>query len=247
MPVSRYIYGFIEESERKEFSFSGIDGKKVYSFNYQDLAAVLSEAEEIEYDPTRVNLLAHTHVLEEIAREYLILPMSFGIIAENEEKVTELLRQNYLELKRQLKMLKGKIELGVKVLWIEDAVVKEMESRVKDFQELKKKIVDLSAKEDQNAKLKAGRLVESIVKEWEKKYVQKIYSSLKEIAVDSRLNQPIGIKMLLNSSFLVDKNKEKDFDKRVNELAQNYEHQLKFKYVGPVPPYNFVNIKLKGF
>jgi len=247
MPLSRYIYGFIEEPRRKEFSFSGIDGKKVYSYNYQDLAAVLSEAEEIECDPIRVNLLAHTHVLEEIAREYLILPMSFGIIAENEEKVTELLRQNYLEFMRQLKMLKGKIELGVKVLWIEDAVVKEMESRVKDFQELKKKIVDLSAKEDQNAKLKAGRLVESIVKEWEKKYVQKIYSSLKEIAVDSRLNQPIGIKMLLNSSFLVDKNKEKDFDKRVNELAQNYENQLKFKYVGPVPPYNFVNIKLKGF
>jgi len=247
MPLSRYIYGFIEEPKRKEFSFSGIDGKKVYSFNYQDLAAVLSEAEEIEYDPTRVNLLAHTHVLEEIAKEHLILPMSFGIIAENEEKVAELLRQNYLEFKRQLKMLKGKIELGVKVLWIEDAVVKEIESRGKDFQELKKKIVDLSAKEDQNAKLKAGRLVESIVKEWEKKYVQKIYSSLKEIAVDSRLNQPIGIKMLLNSSFLVDKNKEKDFDKRVNELAQNYENQLKFKYVGPVPPYNFVNIKLKGF
>lgn len=247
MRLSRYIYGFIEEHKRKEFSFTGIDGKKVYSYNYQDLAAVLSEAEEIECDPIRVNLLAHTHVLEEIAREYLILPMSFGIIAENEEKVTELLRQNYLEFMRQLKMLKGKIELGVKVLWIEDAVVKEMESRVKDFQELKKKIVDLSAKEDQNAKLKAGRLVESIVKEWEKKYVQKIYSSLKEIAVDSRLNQPIGIKMLLNSSFLVDKNKEKDFDKRVNELAQNYENQLKFKYVGPVPPYNFVNIKLKGF
>jgi len=247
MTLSRYIYGFIEEPRRKEFSFSGIDGKKVYSYNYQDLAAVLSEAEEIECDPIRVNLLAHTHVLEEIAREYLILPMSFGIIAENEEKVTELLRQNYLEFMRQLKMLKGKIELGVKVLWIEDAVVKEMESRVKDFQELKKKIVDLSAKEDQNAKLKAGRLVESIVKEWGKKYVQKIYNSLKEIAVDSRLNQPIGIKMLLNSSFLVDKNKEKDFDKRVNELAQKYEDQLKFKYVGPVPPYNFVNIKLKGF
>ena len=247
MPVGRYIYGFIEEPQRKEFSFTGIDGKKVYSFNYQDLAAVLSEAEVIEYDPTRENLLAHTHVLEEIVKEYLILPMSFGIIAENEEKVTELLRQNYLELKRELKMLTGKIELGVKVLWIEDAVVKEMESRGKDFQEFKKKIVDSSAKGDENSKLKAGRLVESIVKQWEKKYIPKIYSSLKEIAVDSRLNQTIGIKMLLNSSFLVDKNKEKDFDQRVNELAQNYENQLKFKYVGPVPPYNFVNLKLKGF
>jgi Fe2+ transport system protein B len=144
-------------------------------------------------------------------------------------------------------MLKGKIELGVKVLWIEDAVVKEMESRGKDFQEFKKKIVDSLAKEDQNTKLKIGKLVESIVKEWEKKYVPNIYSSLQEIATDSRLNQPIGIKMLLNSSFLVDKNKEKDFDNRVNELAQKYENKLKFKYVGPVPPYNFVNLKLKGF
>ncbi|MCJ7789700.1 MAG: GvpL/GvpF family gas vesicle protein [Candidatus Atribacteria bacterium] len=247
MPVGRYIYGFIEEPQRKEFSFPGIDGKKVYSFNYQDLAAVLSETEVIEYDPTRENLLAHTHVLEEIVKEHLILPMSFGIIAENEEKVAELLRQNYLEFKRELKILKGKIELGVKVLWIEDAVVKEMESRGKDFQEFKKKIVDSSGKEDQNTKLKIGKLVESIVKEWEKKYVQKIYSSLQEIATDSRINQPIGIKMLLNSSFLVDKNKEKNFDKRVNELAQKYENKLKFKYVGPVPPYNFVNIKLKGF
>lgn len=245
MQVGRYIYGFIEEYKRKEFSFQGIEGKKVYTINYKDLSAVVSETEVKEYDPVRENILAHTHVLEEIMKEYVLLPMSFGIIAENEEKVVELLRQTHLEFERKIKELKGKIELGVKILWEEEAIIKEIDSKGKEFQEFRKRIASSTAEEAQSIKLKVGRLVESIVIEWEKKYARKIYNSLKQIAVNSCLNKPMGIKMLLNSSFLVDKDKEKDFDKRVEELAKEYENKLKFKYVGPVPPYNFANIKLK--
>lgn len=246
MEEGRYIYAVVEESKRKEFSFPGIGMKRVYTVNYGNLAAVVSEAEVKEYDPTRENLLAHTHVLEEIMKGYVLLPMSFGIIAENEEKVAELLRQTHLEFEQEFERLKGKIELGVKVFWEKDAIIKEVENRGKDFKEFRKMVASSSVKEAQSTKLKVGKLVESIVIEWEKKYARKIYSSLKEIAVDSCLNKPIGIKMLLNCSLLVDKNKEKDFDKRVNELAKKYENKLKFKYISPVPPYNFVNIKLKG-
>jgi hypothetical protein len=31
----------------------------------------------------------------------------------------------------------------------------------------------------------------------------------------------------------------------VKELSRRFEHLLGFKYTGPWPPYNFVNIKLK--
>lgn len=246
MQLNRYIYCFIEEPKRKDFAFLGIGENKVYTINYQDLAAVVSETEVKEYDPTRENILAHNHVLEEIMKENLLLPVSFGIIAENEEKVIELLRQTYSEFKRELKKLKGKIELGIKVFWEKDAVIKEIESGGKDFQEFRKRVGFSSAKEVKNTQLEVGKLVESTVIKWERKYARKIYSFLKEIAEDSCVNKPFGIKMLLNSSFLVDKDKEKDFDKRVNELAKKYENKLKFKYVGPIPPYNFVNIKLKG-
>jgi hypothetical protein len=246
MQLNRYIYCFIEEPKRKDFAFLGIGENKVYTINYQDLAAVVSETEVKEYDPTRENILAHNHVLEEIMKENLLLPVSFGIIAENEEKVIELLRQTYSEFKRELKKLKGKIELGIKVFWEKDAVIKEIENGGKDFQEFRKRVGFSSAKEVKNTQLEVGKLVESTVIKWERKYARKIYSFLKEIAEDSCVNKPFGIKMLLNSSFLVDKDKEKDFDKRVNELAKKYENKLKFKYVGPIPPYNFVNIKLKG-
>jgi len=48
--------------------------------------------------------------------------------------------------------------------------------------------------------------------------------------------------MVLNGAFLVDAAKESDFDEAVQSLDQDFGDRLMFKYVGPVPPYNFVNI-----
>ena len=51
--------------------------------------------------------------------------------------------------------------------------------------------------------------------------------------------------MILNAAFLVDRAQEQSFDERVKETSRKYEDVLSFKYSGPWPPYNFVNIKLK--
>ena len=50
---------------------------------------------------------------------------------------------------------------------------------------------------------------------------------------------------MVGSRFLVDRKAEKPFDDRVKEISRQYEDLLTFKYTGPWPPYNFVNIKLK--
>ena len=51
--------------------------------------------------------------------------------------------------------------------------------------------------------------------------------------------------MILNAAFLVDRKDEKSFDEKVKAISLQYEDLLSFKYTGPWPPYNFVNIKLK--
>jgi hypothetical protein len=50
--------------------------------------------------------------------------------------------------------------------------------------------------------------------------------------------------MIMNAAFLVARDREAEFDVRVKEIGAKYE-TLKFKYTGPWPPYNFVNIRLK--
>ena len=51
--------------------------------------------------------------------------------------------------------------------------------------------------------------------------------------------------MIVNAAFLVERTQERAFDDKVKEVSRRYEDLLTFKYTGPWPPYNFVNIKLK--
>ncbi len=51
--------------------------------------------------------------------------------------------------------------------------------------------------------------------------------------------------MIMNAAYLVERDGDRDFDDTVKALSQKYEDVLTFKYTGPWPPYNFVNIKLK--
>jgi hypothetical protein len=72
-----------------------------------------------------------------------------------------------------------------------------------------------------------------------------VHEELRGVSVASRSNKVIGDRMIMNAAFLVNRAGEKAFDDAVKELSRRYEHLLAFKYTGPWPPYNFVNIKLK--
>jgi len=50
--------------------------------------------------------------------------------------------------------------------------------------------------------------------------------------------------MIMNAAFLVQRDQEQAFDRRIKDIASHYD-KLTFKYTGPWPPYNFVNIRLK--
>ncbi|HZB46149.1 MAG TPA: GvpL/GvpF family gas vesicle protein, partial [Pyrinomonadaceae bacterium] len=58
-------------------------------------------------------------------------------------------------------------------------------------------------------------------------------------------NKPIGDKMIMNAAFLIERDREAEFDNKVKDIAAKYEGKLAFKYTGPWPPYNFVHIRLK--
>jgi predicted transport protein len=48
--------------------------------------------------------------------------------------------------------------------------------------------------------------------------------------------------MVVNAALLVDKVRGPEFDQAVNELDEQVGERIALKYVGPAPPYNFVNI-----
>ncbi|MGI8499063.1 MAG: GvpL/GvpF family gas vesicle protein [Gemmatimonadaceae bacterium] len=243
----KYVYCIIRLGKPREFGDIGIGegGNQVYTVHHSDLAAVVSDTPIVIYDPTRENVLAHEFVNETVMREFTVIPMSFGTVFRSEDDVSELLRSTYQAFNDVLDKMRDKIEFGLKVLWDRDKVIANIEKSNDEIRRLKDEISRNAQSSTYFARMQLGRLVEAAIEDQGNAFVADVHESLKGVAVASRSNKPIGDRMIMNAAFLVEREREKEFDERVKEISRKYEELLTFKYTGPWPPYNFVNIKLK--
>ena len=242
----KYVYCIVRSDRQRDFGAIGIGGgQHVFTVAFDDLAAVVSDTPIAMYDPTRENVLAHEFVNETVMREFTVIPMSFGTVFRSEEDVTELLRSTYHAFSDVLDKMQDKIEFGLKVLWDRERVIANLERENDEIRRLKDEIDRHATTSTYFARMQLGRLVDSALEELSSRYVSDIHDALKPAAVASRSNKPIGDRMIVNAAFLVDRAQEHAFDERVKDTSRRYEDVLSFKYSGPWPPYNFVNIKLK--
>ncbi len=243
--LGKYVYCVIQTSENVRFGPIGIGAEpaEVYTTIYRDLAAVVSDTPMGVHDPTRENVLAHQAVNETVMRKHTVIPMSFGTVFKTREDIVELLRSAHDAFSDVLNKMHDKVEYGLKVLWDRDQVVRELENEEEEVRRLK---AEISSQKGSTyfARMQYGRLVDVTLQSRSERYVSDIFASLRDVSVASRSNKPIGEKMILNAAFLVSREKEATFDQRVKEIGAKYD-KLTFKYTGPWPPYNFVNIRLK--
>ncbi|HEY7290436.1 MAG TPA: GvpL/GvpF family gas vesicle protein [Vicinamibacterales bacterium] len=241
----KYVYCIIESSDPLGFGPIGIGAtpSDVYTVHYRNLAAVVSDAPLEVLDSTRENVLAHERVNETVMREHTVIPMSFGTIFKTREDIVELLRSAAEAFGDVLDKMQNKLEFGLKVLWDRDQAIREVENEDEDIARLKKEISSQKGP-TYFARMQYGRLIDSALQSRSERYVAHILEQLREVSVASRMNKPIGDKMIMNGAFLISRDHEQAFDAKVKTIAGRFDN-LTFKYTGPWPPYNFVNIRLK--
>jgi hypothetical protein len=241
----KYVYCIIEAPDALKFGPIGIGGdpSDVYTVHFKNLAAVVSDAPLEVLDSTRENVLAHERVNETVMREHTVIPMSFGTIFKTREDIVELLRSAAEAFGDVLNKMQNKLEFGLKVLWDRDQAVREVEAEDEDISRLKKEISGQKGP-TYFARMQYGRLVDSALQSRSERYVAEILDELRDVSVASRINKPIGDKMIMNAAFLISRDREAAFDSKVKSIASRFD-KLTFKYTGPWPPYNFVNIRLK--
>ncbi len=246
-PEGKYVYCIIETSEPRSFGPMGIGarGDDVYTVRHKGLAAVVSNTPLVVYDPTRENVFAHEQVNETVMREFTVLPMAFGALFRTEDDIVELIRGTYDALRDVLAKMEGKVEFGLKVNWDRDKVTLELEEKDDEIRHLKEQITSRTTGSTYFARMQLGRLIETALTDQADAYIREVYSQLRDVAVASRANKPIGDRMIMNAAFLIERDREAEFDQKVKEIASKYEGKLSFKYTGPWPPYNFVHIRLK--
>lgn len=243
----RYVYGVIESSPLEAPAKSSLGGgsEEVYAVDYGDIAAVVSRTPVFIFDPTRDNALAHEYVIETVMKTHSIIPMSFGTVFRTDEDVREMLRSIYPSLKSALKQMAGKVEFGLKVTWDRDRVIEELKRENEDIRRFYQELTRRRLQSMYFARMQLGRMIDQALAGLAASYIRSIYEGLRPVCVASRDCKPIGDKMILNAAFLIERQREAEFDSTVNRVAHKFGDRLNFKATGPWPPYNFVNIRLK--
>jgi len=249
--TGKYLYCVVKEKKPQNFHFLGQEEKEVYTINQGDLAIVVSDTAKEEYSFIKEYLTCHQKVIEGIMKEgYDVLPVRFGTVASSADYIQEkLLKAKSTELLETFPIVEGRVELGLRVFWKDmQSIFQEIISENREIQIVKKQ----AEKNPNQFKIaEVGELVQKAIEIKRQEEMIEILTPLKKLAVDfkerelMRQRDILKDSMILSSAFLVPKENEDKFDKRVESLIKKYERRMRFTYVGPIPPFNFVELHLK--
>ena len=222
-------------------------GAPVRTIAFDDLVAVVSDVPGFHFDLTRENLLEHQRVLEEVLGRSDVLPFSFGTVAGSDDEVRDmLLRGGFDALHEQMENVRGCVELQVKAFWDQERLFAEIAQENEEVRALRDSIPLLPDEEVAVAKIALGQITEAEIElksTWE---ADAILDLLDPIAVEVQVNANMGDTMLLNASFLVERAREGEFDRAVEAVGEAQRQRLVFSYVGPLPPYSFIDLAFEA-
>lgn len=237
------------QTDQTDLAFGSVefDGvtQETYTIHYKDAAMIVAEVPMKIYPPKKDNLMMHQGVISNVMeRMDTVIPISFGNVFTTEDDVVALLESLYPQLQRLFPQVKGKIEVGLKVVGKKDWLEKEIKKNEKVLKQ-KELVGGKSEAAGYFDRIQLGEMAKDFFQKLQSDVKQEIHEELTPITEASKVNDPIGEKMLLNAAYLIDRGTEEAFDQKVNELHDKWNDKVDFNYTGPWPAYNFINIKLK--
>lgn len=221
----------------------GERGDAVRTIPFRDLAVVASDAQATRYDIARERLLAHQLVIEEAMTRSEVLPVRFSTVAKSDEEVVEkLLRRRSEEMHRLFRYVGGRVELGLKVFWRRERLYAEIVAESARIRALRDVIGGRPPDETRHQLVQLGMLTEEAVLRKRRQEEAAFVDALMPLACETKLGKVLNEVMVLNAAFLVDRMQEPTFDAAVSAAEAAQSGRFIFWYVGPVPPYNFVNV-----
>lgn len=112
----RYVYCIVEGRRLPAGDYAGLEGSPVMAISYRELSAVVSALDQPRVAATMRHVLQHERLVEELMGRVNLIPVRFGTVLRDAKSVKLEISRGYASYLRDLALVKGKVELGVRVL-----------------------------------------------------------------------------------------------------------------------------------
>jgi hypothetical protein len=206
-----------------------------------DLGAIVGNAPENDEKETRNQALAHARVLEAAVVDAPVIPFRFGVVVPGDDEVgSDLLEANHDDLAQHLQKIDDHLQMTLKVYYHEDAVLREIIEKEPEIAELRDQMREGSEEATRDVRARLGELIYNAVEQRRQRDAPEIVKLLDSVslrAVDEALEREF---MVLNVPFLIERERQQEFESAVEEVAQDRQERMRFRLLGPMPPYNFI-------
>lgn len=244
-PGPAYVYGILRRSADlpPHSTGPGIGDAAVERVEAGDLAALVSPPRHVPVPSSRRNLVAHTAVLERAMRHATLLPVRFGTVAPSRHSLIRCLDANTPSFLQGLTEIDGMIEIGVKASWKPKVVFDEIIDSQPRLRALRDRMRQRPARDTYAERIELGRQVEAAMAERREAETGTILAALRPLARRDAALKVLNEEMILNHAFLVPSEEESRFDSAMTEVIERFGDRITFRYMAPVPPYNFVSLR----
>jgi hypothetical protein len=241
--MAKYLYCIVrDELDLDVTNLRGVDGSDVHLVKHDGLACVVSNIDSHEKSVEKSALLAHQKLLEEVMVMTTIIPIAFGHIVKTAEDLkAKLLEEKKAAMESLLVEMEGKVEIGLKLYWKDlKRIFHEISEKNEEIKRMK-----LRGKVGRNDQIRAGEIAAQDLESMKTRLERDMLNFLKDHVLDRKQCNLFGDQMITNVALLVKRKHLGDIDKKVNEFYEDLgDDNVLIKYVGPVPPYNFVDLKI---
>jgi hypothetical protein len=233
-----HLYGVTSPDATRPDQVEGRGGSPLRLVANDELAVITSEVDG-DRPAGPKDLLAHARVLESYAERDTVLPMQFGIALQDESAVREqVLDREGHDLVRLLAAFDGMVQLTVQAFHHEEPALREVLRREPALMAERERL--RTGVPAQGHRMQVGQAVAQLLEYLQEEDSQVVLDRLAPLAMAVSEGERNGTHQLLNAAFLIERHARPAFDQAVAELSGDLDERVRLRYVGPQPPYSFL-------
>lgn len=229
-----HLYGIVPAAADLPDGLVGRADAPVRVIADERLAVLVTDVDE-DARVGRADLLAHAHVLEGLAESMTVLPVQFGMLMPDEDTVRrELLGPRGDRTEALLQAFEGHVQVTVTARYDEGAALRDVVRRDPSL----RTAVDPA---DLQGRMRLGEAVAAALEQLRAEDADHLLRRLSPHAVAVSENEVRDAYDVTSLALLVRRDGRAALDHEVTTLRDEQDGRLQLRYVGPQPPYAFLD------
>lgn len=241
---SLYLYGIVDADDRipDVSTWSGLKDAPLRTIAREGVAVVVSDVPQGRLRPRRKNLRIHHDTLRRLSDTTAVLPMAFGVIAEQSDDVVAFLDSHHETLFEQLDTVRGHVEVTLRVRWDVDDIFDYFVSRYDDLREMRNALFQNGSSANRGEMIRLGEQFDGLLQAERQAHLNTVLDALDPVCRRVEPQDPKDESEVLNLACLVPRSGVEAFEEAVHRAAESFDDEFLFKYTDPMAPYSFAQV-----